>query len=329
MLTLRNFSLSIFLIKKMPPQVFIRCPSVVAEGTMMQHNEYQDLKKILYYNNKYLINLDLSQNVDNQSLTFYKNLFFTNPKIFQHILSIAYPKALYPLANINIIFPGANIDNNNKLFVTEDFIATVAASIMKKMPLFKQGSLTILAYDNDPNKKEQLNAVAVAQTKQKNPDFHYIYKPNNKSEGIWYLYYDFKAGKSNINSGHIICFSDKIGYEYYKNNQTLKFEYEKVLFLKEYLMFKIQYMSINEKLHRLKLFKNIPLYDLLQLSTITEIKDYVDNFVELYKKVENDIYPSLKDKLQKRNKIKVSSDAMMDIIRPFSIFAIFYVILKR
>lgn len=78
----------------------------------------------------------------NQSLTFYKNLFFTNPKIFQHILSIAYPKALYLLANINVIFLGANIDNNNKLFVTEDVvIATVAASIMKKMPLFNNFSI--------------------------------------------------------------------------------------------------------------------------------------------------------------------------------------------
>lgn len=55
--------------------------------------------------------------------------------------------------------------------------------------------------------------MAVAQTKQKNPDFHDIYKPNNKSEGLWYWYYAFKAGKSNINSGHIICFSDKIEYE--------------------------------------------------------------------------------------------------------------------
>lgn len=40
----------------------------------------------------------------------------------------------------------------------------------------------------------------------------------------------------------------------------------------------------------------------MRFITLTEIKDYV---VELYKKVENDIYPSLKDKLQERNKIKV------------------------
>jgi len=39
--------------------------------------------------------------------------------------------------------------------------------------------------------------------------------------------------------------------------------------------------------------KSLPLFDLLQSSTIAEIKDYIDNLIIINETLENKIYPSL------------------------------------
>ena len=75
---------------------------------------------------------------------------------------------------------------------------------------------------------------------------------------------------------------------------------EKVIFIKEYFMFKMKYFNINEKVDLLKIFKSIPFHDLLQNVTINEIKLYVDNLIEMYERLENNIYPLLKEDLNKQ-----------------------------
>ena len=65
-------------------------------------------------------------------------------------------------------------------------------------------------------------------------------------------------------------------------------------------MFKMKYFNINEKVDLLKIFKSIPFHDLLQNVTINEIKLYVDNLIEMYERLENNIYPLLKEDLNKQ-----------------------------
>ena len=91
---------------------------------------------------------------------------------------------------------------------------------------------------------------------------------------------------------------------------------EKLIFLKEYFIFKIRYFSLHEKLELLKILKSISYYDLLQSSTIIEIKEYVDNLIQLYEKLENNIYPSLKDCIRKNNRYK-PVNSKLDIIMKY------------
>ena len=62
----------------------------------------------------------------------------------------------------------------------------------------------------------------------------------------------------------------------------------------------MKYFNINEKVDLLKIFKSIPFHDLLQNVTINEIKLYVDNLIEMYERLENNIYPLLKEDLNKQ-----------------------------
>ena len=216
MFMVRKILPAVTLIPKTSPKVLIRYPSLVAEGTLLNKSDYQDIKKILYLHNRYLFNLNFLKNLDYQSFDFYNNVMLINPKFFQHILSIAYPKAQFSLDDLRRYFPNIGVQGGKTdLLITEDaLIAAIGASIMKKAPLFKQGSLTVLACEYDPKvKKEKINQLALFQTKQKHPDYYYVYKPLNNQSGLWVRYYDFKTGKQNINTGHIRCTSDKAFFE--------------------------------------------------------------------------------------------------------------------
>lgn len=207
-------------IPKMAPKFILRPPSYVAQGTLLlATTEYNDIQKFLYFHNQYLFKLKTSQDVDFQTFKLYAEIMLKNPKIFQHILSVAYPKASYSLYELRAFFSKINIDGGQaNLFVKEDVVvAATAANVMKENIIFKKGSLTVLAcdYDETKNKKEIKNLVALAQTKQEHPDYCYVYKSmdSNNNNGLWQRYYDFKTGKFNIDTGHIYCVSNLHDYE--------------------------------------------------------------------------------------------------------------------
>ena len=58
---------------------------------------------------------------------------------------------------------------------------------------------------------------------------------------------------------------------------------EKLIFIKEYMMFKTQYFDIDKKLYLLEIFKTMPIPELAQNATLNEIKLYIENFIEIYK----------------------------------------------
>jgi len=221
MLTLRKFYPTISLIPKTSPNMVTRFPSFVAEGTLLVNKDYGHLRKLLYNHNKHLSNLDFGENIDSQMISFYDDVLFIAPKIVQHIMSVTYPRAAYSKSILSATYPNINIDSGkNPLFVTEDVITTtvVAGGVMKRQSIFQGGQLIVLACDeHNPlkTKKEVKNKVALAQTKQEHPDYYYAYKPSStdKNSGIWQRYYDFKAGDFKIDTGHIVCFSNKEEYE--------------------------------------------------------------------------------------------------------------------
>lgn len=96
---------------------------------------------------------------------------------------------------------------------------------------------------------------------------------------------------------HTLYFMTDYIWTYKINIQQYYNIEEKLMFIKEYLNFKIQHLSIDKQLDLLKIFKNIPFYDLLQTKTISEIKTYVDDLILMYETMENDIYPLLKQKI--------------------------------
>ena len=73
---------------------------------------------------------------------------------------------------------------------------------------------------------------------------------------------------------------------------------EKLLYLKEYFMFKIQTLSLEKQFYLLQIFKTIPFYELLQSKTIEDITKYTDNVITTYESLENNIYPLLKEHIQ-------------------------------
>lgn len=127
---------------------------------------------------------------------------------------------------------------------------------------------------------------------------------------------------------HTLFFMNDFIWSYKFNIQQSFTITEKISFLKEYISFKMQYMHIHEKLHLINIFKDIPLYDLLQTVTIIEIKEYIDNFISLHSKLENEIYPLLKDKIQEQHKIKASSDSIFDILFNISLITIIAILFK-
>lgn len=68
------------------------------------------------------------------------------------------------------------------------------------------------------------------------------------------------------------------------NNYTVD---DKLIFIKEYFMLKIQHFNIENQIKLLKIFKSIPVEELLQ-KTIIEIKNYQDNIVIIYETIQND-----------------------------------------
>ena len=208
--------ISLLLLPKMIPKISKRSPSFVAKGTLLDYNDYKDISKILYFNNQYLFNLNLRDSIDKQTFKFYQDIIFINPKFFQHIISVTYPEASYSADELRAFFPNIMIDGGKKdLFITEDvLVAATAASTIKKNSIFEKGLLTVLSCDYDPKSKKKVSDPnAFIQTKQDHPDYIYIYRPSSNFSGIWVRYYDYKTGKFNINTGHIICTSNFKEYE--------------------------------------------------------------------------------------------------------------------
>jgi len=89
-----------------------------------------------------------------------------------------------------------------------------------------------------------------------------------------------------INHEIPLLFQDSLINNYYIQiiiEYTLQ---EKLYFFKEYFMFKIQYLNIEQQLYLLKVIKEIPYSELLLDVKINEIKSYVDNFILIYQKIE-------------------------------------------
>jgi len=237
--------LSISLIPKSPSKIIFRYPSLIAEGTSLKKIDYPDINKTLYYHNNYLINLNFENNIDIQTFVFYSKIMFITPKYFQFIASIAYPRTTYFFFSLKQFFPNIGISTEKSdLFVTEDVVvaSVAAAQVIKKSPLFEKGRLTVLASEYDPTiKKEKINKLALIQTKQKHPDYVYVYNPIDKKNGIWQRYYDLKTGSFSINTGPIFCMSNKEEYEekvahhlhaqsrLYKNEDGIDKKYKQVL----------------------------------------------------------------------------------------------------
>jgi hypothetical protein len=103
---------------------------------------------------------------------------------------------------------------------------------------------------------------------------------------------------------------------------------EKLIFIKEYFNLKSKHLNINDKIYLFKIFRNIPFYDLLQNSTIDEIKNYIDNLIITYEYIEN-LYPSLKDNLQNQYNIENQKEETINNISTciliISILTIYYI----
>lgn len=202
---------------KIPLKFFARQPSFVAQGTLIHGSEYSQILKILTWHNNYLFYLDFMQDLDHQTFKFYRDIMFVNPKFFQHIMSILYPNAQYSLITLKQLYPNIFIDSS-KLYITEDVVVTATATdIMQKAPVFSKGNLAVLACEYNPKEKmKPIHEKALMQTNQKHPDFLYnaVYKLNNKNNLVWERFYDWKTGKIEINSGHVLCFSNLKDYEY-------------------------------------------------------------------------------------------------------------------
>ena len=97
---------------------------------------------------------------------------------------------------------------------------------------------------------------------------------------------------------------------FYPIQSTLTLE-GNILYFKDYLFLQIKQLNLDQQLHLLKILKSIPYYDLLQSSTMVEIKEYVDNLIQTYERLENNIYPLLKDYINTQNKLTESKIDIM------------------
>ena len=81
-------------------------------------------------------------------------------------------------------------------------------------------------------------------------------------------------------------------YYIYNNQPQVIFE-KNLVFLVDYFSFKIAIseMSWNDAYYLTQIFKSIPFHELLQDVSKDDIKNYVDNLILMYEKMQYEIYP--------------------------------------
>ena len=154
---------------------------------------------------------------------------------------------------------------------------------------FRNTGNFITFYKTAAKTANEINAIIIANENLKSPDFD---------------------NKKNFSRGRVENSYLKITTSY-----TM---HEKLTFIREYFMFKTKHLNMHDKIYILKILKNIPFNDLLQDSTIAEIKHYVNNTINTNIHMENDIYFSLKDKIC----LKKKQDSAIDNISTFLIIGI-------
>lgn len=119
--------------------------------------------------------------------------------------------SLIELSSVNLkVFPTVKIASHTDTLFWNDVIAAYNASILKKHSFFNRGKLyTLVTPEYDPTKGDTGNNIqAIANTKQKNPDYFYKYIINEDGQLNFERYFDLKAKSLKPMSGHILIKSN-------------------------------------------------------------------------------------------------------------------------
>lgn len=122
------------------------------------------------------------------------------------------------------------------------------------------------------------------------------------------IFYYLKVKKISIFVYMILMiYISLILYHFYMKQPHIIFA-NNLTFLIDYFTLRIAecQMSWTQAQYLTKIFKTIPFHDLLQFVSKEEIKLYVDNLIQTYENLENEIYPSIEQKLKDIQKEKMA-----------------------
>lgn len=167
---------------------------------------------------------------------------FIDMKSFQHIITVMFPHAQFPLEMVQEKYPNVSIglDRTNSLS-WNDLIATHAASYIKKERNFPfKGKLYVQGtppYDQAKG-DTSCNPEAIANTGQKNPDYRVF------DESFGRRYFDLKAGQYSPMKGHIVLINNSD--EFISATKNLMFHH-----LQYFTKFGLKFADIRSYIHSL------------------------------------------------------------------------------
>lgn len=179
--------------------------SMMTAGSILNTSEILAAKKFVWFIAEELRKGPLNQN-DLIGLLHYSTI---NTKVFQHIVTVMFPNAIFPLSLLTKRYSSIKIKTGKEVLGWDDLVSLHNANIIKKDPFFAKGSLQVLVapYYN-PEKPMAIvkNSQAYLNTGQPFPDYYYTCENN-----IWTRFYDLKSGNFKPMSGHIfICSNPEI-----------------------------------------------------------------------------------------------------------------------